>query len=765
MAPETLAVVGRSVPRLDAREKVTGAARYVTDLALPEMVHARLWRSPVPHARLHGVGVERAAAAPGVLAVCTAADLPVRRLCYGPAYKDQPILADGVVRYAGEPVVAVVADTPAHAEAALPLLDVRFEELQAVTTAEAALAPDAPLIHGALDPAGHFRDLSGLRPIAGTNVCHHWHAERGDLAAAFAEADLVVDDAYHYPALSHHALEPHCVIARVEADGSFTVWTGTQHPFPVRRELAEIFDVPLARVQVIVPLIGGAFGGKCYTKIEPIAAALAARVRRPVRLALSLEESARTITRHAVTVRLKTAIRRDGTLLARECDVVLDTGAYADIGPRVATKAGYRAPGPYRIPHLRIDARCVYTHNVPAGAYRGYGVPQVTWASESQLDGIAERLGLDPLALRLRNLLKRGEEYVAGDTPMDGDLAEGLGAVARAVGWGVPDAPGRGQGLACAMKDGGGTHTVSMAVVRVHADGSVSLFAGTVEVGQGARTVLAQIAAETLGVPFETVVAVAPDTALTPYDHGTSASRSTTVMGLAVQAAARDAREQLLRLAADLLGTDPAALDLRGGRVVHGDRALSVAEVVRGHFGLVGGEVTGVGTFVPGAWSGSLGGATVFWETGMGAAEVEVDPDTGAVRIHKYVSAADVGTAINPRECAGQDEGAALQGLGPALFEARASEAGQLLNPGLIDYRLPTFLDLPDRFDTLLIENADGPGPFGSKGVGESGTFCAAPAIGNAIARATGVRLREVPMTPERVWRALQDARPKASAS
>jgi CO/xanthine dehydrogenase Mo-binding subunit len=609
------------------------------------------------------------------------------------------------------------------------------------------------LLHPSLERAGHFRDLRGLKPIAGTNVCQHYQYERGDLMAAFAEADLVLESVYRYPALSHHALEPHCTVARVDGDG-ITVWTGTQHPFPVRKELAEVFDVPLAAVQVVVPLIGGAFGGKCYTKLEPLVAALAARVGRPVRLRLSLEESARTITRHAARVRIKSAVRRDGTLLGRECEVILDTGAYADIGPRVATKAGYRAPGPYRIPSLRIDARCVYTNNVPAGAYRGYGVPQVTWAGESHMDEVAEKLGLDPLALRLKNLLKRGEEYVAGDTPLDGDMAEGLEQVARVIGW--PADAGSGRGLACAMKDGGGTHTVSHALVRINADGSVSLFAGSVEMGQGARTALAQIAAETLGGGFESVVVAPLDTALTPYDHGTSASRATTVMGLAVQAAARDAREQVLALAASLLETEPARLTVQAGSIVHGDRRLTVAEVVSGHYGLVGGEVTGVGSFVPAGWSGSLGGATVFWEAASGAAEVEVDRETGEVHLRKYVSAADVGQAINPRECAGQDEGAAMQAIGPTLFESRVSEDGQLLNPGLIDYRVPAFTDLPGTLETVLIENGDGPGPFGAKGLGEGGTFCPAAAIGNALARATGVRLTELPMTPERVWRALK---------
>lgn len=757
MAAERLTVVGRSVPRLDAGEKVTGAARYVSDVRLPGMAHARLWRSPVPHARIVSVETARAAAAPGVLAVCAAADLPGRTLYFGPAFKDQPMLAHEVIRYAGEPVVAVVAETERQAEAALARLEVRYEELDAVTTPEAALAPGAPLLHARIERAGHFRDLAGLTPVPGTNICQRARFAKGDVGQGFAEADLVLEDTFRYPALSHHALEAHCAVARAEADG-ITVWAGTQHPFPVRKELAEMFGLPLAHVQVVVPLVGGAFGGKCYTKIEPLAVALALKVRRPVRLALGAEESARTITRHAVVCRIKTGVKRDGTLVARECEVTLDTGAYADIGPRVATKAGYRAAGPYRIAHLALESRCVYTNNVPAGAYRGYGVPQITWACESQMDVIAERLGLDPLELRLKNLLKRGEEYIAGDTPLDGDLAEGLRQAATAVGWPSSGAPARAAGLACAMKDGGGTHTVSTAVVRVHADGSVTLLAGSVEVGQGARTALAQIAAETLGVPLASISVGVVDTSLTPFDQGTSASRSTTAMGLAVQAAARDAKRQLLELAAGVLGAEAGQLALRDGKVSHGDRALTVGEVITNHFGLVGGEVAGVGEFVPGRWSGSLGGATLFWESGMGAAEVEVDRETGEIKVARYVSVADVGQAINPRECEAQDEGAAMQGLGPALFEARVVEGGQLLNPSLVDYRLPTFADLPAELTSVLIENADGPGPFGAKGVGESGTFCVAPAIGNALARATGVRLPELPMTPERVWRALRKA-------
>ncbi len=781
MAKDALRVVGTSARRVDAAEKVTGRAQYVTDLRLPGMAHAKIWRSPLPHARVGRIDSAAARACPGVLAVVTAADITGCEPLYGPAYKDTPILAADRVRYAGEPVAVVLAETEAQAEAALKLLDVEFHELPAVTTIDAAMAPGAPVLHETLRPSGHFRDLMSLHPIPERNICQDYHYERGDVARGFAEADLVVDDTFTLPAIFHYAMEPHAAVARVTPEG-ITVWAATQHPFPVRKELAELFRVPLSHVQVIVPAIGGAYGGKCYTKVEPIAVACARIVRRPVRVAITIEESAKTITRHAARCRVKTGVRRDGTILARECEVLLDTGAYADIGPRVAKKSGYRAPGPYRIPNLKVTSLAVFTNNVPAGAYRGYGTPQITWASECQMDMIAERLGMDPLAFRLKNLLKRGEEYVPGDTPMDGDMLDGLRQTAEAIGWpratpgrelrvagpgfqpGTSDPePGTASprrsavGLACAFKDGGGTHSVSTAIVRIHADGSVTVLMGSVEHGQGARTVMAQIAAETLGVPLERVIVATPDTALTPFDQGTSASRSTTLMGLAVQAAAREAREQLLKVAAGALEADPGRMETQDGAVLVDGAPVPFAEIFGRHFGLPGGEIIGSGSYRPAVWTGTLASATTFWEVGMGAAQVAVDEETGQVEVQRYISFADVGRAINPRECEAQDEGAAMQGIGPALFESLVNQNGELLNASPVDYRVPTWEDLPEHFGTILLQNGDGPGPFGSKGVGESGTFCVAAAIGNAIARATGVRLKEQPMTPERVWRALKE--------
>ncbi|HEY7489778.1 MAG TPA: xanthine dehydrogenase family protein molybdopterin-binding subunit, partial [Candidatus Tectomicrobia bacterium] len=708
-----------------------------------------------------------ARAAPGVLAVLTAADLHDCDAFYGPAFKDQPVLAMDRVRYAGEPVAVVIATTERQAAAALGLLDVTLSELPAALSVDAALAPEAPLVHDTTRLAGDFRELAPLHPLPGTNVCHHFTYARGDITQGFAAAEEIFADTFRLPPIYHYAMEPHTAIARYEAHG-LTVWSATQHPFPVRKELAEIFHLPLAAVQVVVPPVGGAYGSKCYTRIEPLVAACSRKVQRPVRLALSVTEACQTITRHGAICYLKTGVRRDGSIVARQCDMRLDTGAYADVGPHVATKAGFLAVGPYRIPHVSIDAQAVYTHNVPAGAFRGSGIPQVTWASESQLDRIADQLGLDSVELRQRNLLARGEgpygpaptqsrqAYAPGNLPMDADLHEGLRRTAAALAWPQPSAPQRGKGLACAFKDGGMTHSVSTAMVRVHADGSVTLFTGAVEHGQGSETVLAQIVAETLGVRLDTVSVSTPDTALTPYDQGTSASRTTTLMGRAVSAASLDCRQQLMAMAAELLGVEPTAVQVQEGMLRAGEQRLTLAQTIAQYFGYPGGEVIGTGVWRPVRTDGHLGDATVFWEVGMGGAEVEVDTETGQITVVRYVSMADVGRAIHRQQCEAQDEGGAMQGLGSTLFEQLVSADGQILNPNLMDYRVPTFTDLPETFGTVLLENADGPGPYGAKGVGESGMFCVAPAIGNAVARALGVRLRELPLTPERVWRALR---------
>jgi CO/xanthine dehydrogenase Mo-binding subunit len=725
---------------------------FISDLRIPGMVHAKLWRSPLPHARLKGIETTAAAAAPGVLAVLTAEDLAGYDRFFGPAYKDQPILAMERVRYAGEPVAAVIASSEREAATAVPLLEVDLEELPAVTTLDEALAPDAPLLHAHLRLAGHFRDLAHLRPVPNSNICHHFHFARGDIAQGFAAAEVIFEDTFTFPMVHHYSMEPHVAIARVE-HGQITVWASTQHPFPVRKELAEMFGLPLSHVQVIVPYLGGAYGNKSYTKIEPLVVAMAHKVGRPVRLALTVEESFKIVRRAAARVTMKTGVKRDGTLVARQCTAYYQIGAYADVGPRVVQKAGYTACGPYRIPHAQIDTHAVYSNTVNSVAFRGYGVPQLAWAYESQMDMMAERLGLDALDMRLKNLLRRGEEFAPGDLPIDCDFHGSLQRVAAAVGWGQPTGPRQGRGLACVIK-APLAPSISSALVRMHADGSVTLLTGTVEIGQGARTVLAQIVAEELALPLAWVRLALPEFGMSPYDQATSSSRSTTLMGLALQTAAQDLRQQLLEIAAEQLQTHIDSLTLRDGAVETPQGRYPYAEIIQRHFGLPAGELIGRGVY-RGTRGAPLGGVAPFWEVSLAAAQVEVDEETGQVQLQKYVSIADVGKAIHPLQCEAQEEGGVMMGVGHTFFEHMVYQDGQLLNPGLIDYRIPTMHDLPEDLHSILVENADGPGPYGAKGIGESGLMPTAPAIANALARAIGVRLKELPLTPERVRAAI----------
>jgi CO/xanthine dehydrogenase Mo-binding subunit len=753
-----LSCVGRSVVRVDARDKVTGRAAYISDIVVPGMLQASILRSTVPHAQIARLDVSRARALPGVAVVLTGADLRDFDPYYGPAFKDQPLLAIERVRYMGEPVVAVAAVDTATAEEALALIEVEYEDLPVVATVEEALAPDAPLLHDTLRPSGHYRDLSSLRPVPGTNICHTYRLRRGDGEAGLASADVVVEDEFTFPAVQHYSLESFVVVATWASDG-LGVLSCTQHPFHVRKELAEMFGLPLHRVRVQVPLIGGGFGQKCYTKLEPLAVALARAAHRPVRVALTIPEAFHTMTRHAARIRIKTAAKRDGTLVGRRVELWLDTGAYADLGPRVTQKAGYRSLGAYRMEHVAIDAHCVYTNKVPAGAFRGYGAPQASWAAESQMNRLAEVLGMDPVELRRKNLLARGETYHPGDTPIDGDLQEGLSRVTRALRWGERVPAGHGRGIAIGFKDGGGTGTVSTSIVRLHADGTATVGAGSVEIGQGIRTALVQVAAEALALPMHHVQAPLPDTDAVPYDQGSSGSRSATLMGYAVLQAALDVRRQLMEIAMRAFEAPADVIRLADGVATAGPRRMAYADLICDHFGMPGGELIGTGAFRPGARSGTLGGGTTFWEVGMAGAEVTVDPETGEVHLLRYISLADVGRAIHPMLCEGQDEGAAMQGIGHTLREELVFDRGQLLNPGLIDYRVPVMEDLPDEFFTILLENGDGPGPYGAKGIGESGLVATAPAVAAAVHAATGVWVRDLPLTPERVWRALRTAR------
>jgi CO/xanthine dehydrogenase Mo-binding subunit len=751
--------VGANALRVDGIEKVTGQAKFTGDLSFPDLLEAKILRSPLPHAIIESIEVGKAAAMPGVRAILTRADLKDIDPFYGNCLRDRPIVALDCVRFVGEPVAVVAAENASSAEEALSLIDVRYRELPCLATVEDALGAGAPLLHESVAGVGDFHDIIDLGTLTKPNVCHHEHYEKGDIARGFSTSDQIIEETFQFPMVYHYAMEPHTAVARVDNDG-ITLWTSSAHPFLVRSELAHMFGLPQSKVEVIVPYVGGAYGSKSYFKIEPLVVAMARKTGgRPVRVAQTVPESMLTTRRHSACCKIRTGVRRNGTIVAREAEVVLDTGAYADNGPRVAKRAISRMIGPYTLQHCKIDVVAVYTNTVPAGSMRSIGGPQTIWALECHMDSIARRLAIDPLEFRLKNLLKAGEELRAGARPIDADLSMGANIAARGIGWGkVKKTPGRGLGIAVGVSDSEAM-PVSVALVRLLADGSVMVMAGSTEVGQGARTVLSQIAAEELDVPMKQVTMQGTDTLFTPFDRSTGASRSTTVMGNAVKAAAQDLRQQIIGAAAEALRVSTQELDLKNGEVICGDHRLLYGKVVSLFFGMSGGELIGRGYIRPGGGMDTK--LPIFWETGMGGVDLEVDMETGSIKLNKFVSVADVGRAINPRQCEGQDEGAAIQGLGHTLFEALVFENGQPLNPNLVDYRVPFMTDLPEVFESELVENRDGPGPYGAKGMGESGIVSIAPAIANAIVDATGVRIRQLPLTPERVWRALREGRQK----
>lgn len=746
-------VVGTSVRRVDAPEKATGAARFTGDLVVARMLHGKVLRSPLPHARIARVDTSAAERLPGVRAVLTGHDLAGLDAYYGHAIKDRPIVAIDRVRFAGEPVAAVAAEDEATAEEALHSIRIDYEELAAVTTLDAALAAGAPRLHeGPLRP-GLFHGLGELRREEG-NICYHYRSRRGDVDQAFADADVVVEGEYTFPAVYQYAMEPHTVIAQWDADG-LTVWACCQHPYLVRAELADLFGMPLPAVRIIVPYIGGGFGSKSYTKMEPITAALARKAGRPVRIANRVDEAMVTTRRHNMKAWMRTAATRDGLVVARQCRIWLDTGAYADNGPRVAATAGDSAPGPYRWQAVGVDASAVYTNMPPAGSYRAFGAAHLSWIGESQIDALARKTGVDPLEFRTRNLLRPGEDVRPGGKPLDADLIGDVSKVAAAIGWGNPKPPLVGRGLAVGLL-AAGANPVSTAAIRLQADGTVVVLVSTTELGQGSRTVFAQIAAEELALEPERIRVMGPDTQFTPYDRSTGASRSTTLSGKAVQDASANVRDQLIDIAASTWGLPRTALAVREGAVWHETESLSYPDLIKRHFGMVGGELIGRGEVRPQRGTGSFAEGPVFWEVCVGGAEVEVDPRTGRLRVRRLASVADVGKAINPVLVEAQDEGACLQGLGNAILEEMLFEDGQLVNGTLLEYHVPTMADLPDEFHSIIVENADGPGPYGAKGVGEGAQAAVPAAIVNALAD-LGIEMRDLPLSPERVWRRLRE--------
>ncbi len=823
---------GPAVPRRDAWEKVTGRARYAVDMVLPNMAHAAVVRSERAHAHITGIDRAGAESAPGVIAVVTADDLGDLGRRFGHIVADHAVLADGKVRYYGEPVAVVVAETPHQAADAAELVWVDYDDLPALTDAASALASDV-LIHeqSYVEPGQEFL---GVAPAASAdNVAHRDELAWGDTEAALAGAATVVETTTKFPIVYGYAMETYNALADWQP-GSLHVVSTAQHPLMVRRELARMFSLPLAAVRVEVPFIGGGYGSKSYTKLEPLAAAASWASGRPVKVTTDVEAAMYTTRADGALVTVRTGFDAGARIVARAIDIRFDTGAYADNSPLVLTKSINRSFGPYRMPNLRVRGTAVYTNTSPASSYRGFGAPQGALAGELNMDMAADRLGIDPVELRRRNLLAPGDTLIAGKRPLDADLVADLDAIVCAldahaaardgagrdaadrVGAGrdaadrvgaARDAAGgaaseagvrRGRAVAVTASDAGAS-PISTAQVRMHADGSVTLLVSSTEMGQGSRTALAQIAARELHVDLDAVAVGQSDTRFTPFEWTTGASRTTTVVGLAVQAACADLWRVLRERAAESAGVALDDVQVRDGLVrvrlsatresdstyesgavlagggsgsgsergvvldagdsgsssESGASVLAPAEVIRQWFGADAGEVVGVGVI---RRDGATAILPPFWEIGAVGVEVAVDEATGEVTIEHLVTVGDVGHAVNPDLVKGQDLGAATQGLGIALWEEMVYDGEQLTNPNLIEYRVPRLRDTPRQVTSVLAERGDGAGPYGAKGAGEGALNPVPAAVAAAVGRAVGVWPTELPLTPPRVWSLLQQA-------
>jgi CO/xanthine dehydrogenase Mo-binding subunit len=725
-----LSAAGKRVPRLDGVEKVTGRTRYGADIELPGMTWGAVLRSPHPHARIRRLRTEAAERAPGVLAVITGRDIS------GPDASGVPIFAGDRVRYQGEAVAAVAAETREGAAAALRRIEIDYEPLPAVTHVCQAIAPDAIAVHEeSEDPA--------LPNIAGVAA-----AKRGDIEAGFAEADRVFEDTFETPWVHQGFLEPHVSLASFEpGTDKFTIWTSTQAQFNQRSELADLLGVPMSHVRVIGLPIGGAFGGKNALCVEPIAAELARRAGRPVKIVVTRRDDFfATRPCGAATMELKTGVSAKGRLIALEARLLFDTGAYP--GAQHSTAVAL-AQGTYRVPNLAVRSYAVYTNKPPAGARRALTSPHVHFALESQLDIIAHALGIDPLELRLRNALRKGDP-VLGEMEMPYDaVGKVIAAAAEKAGWPrrrsrrTGGAKARGTGLAA------GHWSIyagaSSAWVQINEDGTISVVTGAVNL-TGTNTSFAQIAAEEFGVPLARVTVHQGDTDTSPRNDGSWGSRVLFGVGEAVRRACDDAKRQMAEALADELRAPADRIRVGGGRVrVAGrkDRTIPFAEAAARATGYRG-AITGVG---------ALSDLPVAVAVAAQVAEVEVDRETGQVQVTRLVCAQDVGFAVNPMSVEGQIEGAASQGIGYALCEEYiCDEDGRLLNPSFMDFRMPTSVDHPE-CSVQLVEPRRDAGPYGAKGVGEPPLVPTAAAVANAIFDAVGARVKRIPITPERLRR------------
>ena len=739
--------IGKSVKRVGVEERVSGELKFAADLKFANILHVKLVRLDVAHARIISIDTQEASQLAGVHYILTDKDLPSPMPLYGPFLEDQPIIGTGETKFFGEPIAAVVADSEDIAETAAKLVKVNFEELPGVYSLEQALAPGAPLVQ---DPTIRVR-----KDLASTNILDEWTFGWGEPENASAE--LILEDEFAFPMTTHFAIEPHVFIAAPEHDG-VCIWSTVQHPFLLRRVISRSLNLPLSKIRVIATELGGGFGGKGYPKFEPLMAFIAMKLNQPVRLRLSLEETFLLGRRNSSVVKVKAGFNRDGKISFMKVFADYLIGAYANASPRVVAKAALAGCGIYNPPNVHIHARAILSHTVPGTAFRGFGAPQFMWALDSIMDMAAKELKMDRLEIRLKNIPKRGEIFIHGEKPCDGDWAEGLTKAAKAIDWGSPLPKNHGRGLGIGVKTPAPA-TVSQAMVRMHHDGSLTVLVGTTEMGQGARTVMVQLASDAMDIPMDRIGIINGDTGVVPFDSVTASSRSTVFMGNAIQLACKDLKDQLRAITEKYFSVKPDEISFTNGKIRIPGRVIEYTDVLYANFGAFSGELFGIGTYQEDRVSAHpLGGGVSFYEVIFAGAEVEVDPETGFVQVKKLVTVGDIGKAINPSLVEAQDEGGAIQGLGHSIMEQLImDERGRILNLGALDYRIPTTMDTPDILKSLLVENRDGSGPSGAKGTGESGIIPIGSAVGLAVGEATGVFFHELPLTPERVWKVLQN--------
>ncbi len=787
--------IGQSIPKQDGPEIVTGQPVYTVDWAPPGLLHLKVLRSPHPHARIRQIDTSRATALSGVHVVLTHADVP--RRAYTTAGHAEPVpdpldhfLLDTKVRFVGDRVAAVVAESVAIAERACQLIQVDYEILPHVLDPIAAMgrrqeeadreghgdwreatphSPLPPIIHDELDAVNI--------PDAHHNIAGQVVLESGDLEAGFAAADLVIETTYSLPPVQHAHLEPHTTTSWLEPDGLLVVRSSTQVPFHCQRVLSELFDLPREKIRVYKAKLGGGFGNKQEILSEDLCVLATLRTGRPVQWVFTRqEEFACTNSRHAMTIRLKTGVKADGTLIAQDMEAIANTGAYGNHGGTVVFLAGYEPLGLYRCAHKRYRGYAVYTNTMPAGAFRGYGATQGCFVMESQLDEIARKLAIDPIELRRKNMIRPDDVIALGRSAdhfnLIGSYAveECFTKVVTAMGY-VPGAPPvvngsrrRGVGISLSMQ-GSGLSKVHLAGVKLtlNSDGRFCLRSGSVDVGTGSDTTLRQIAAHVLGVTVGDIDMITADTHQTPFDAGSYASATLYISGQSTRQAAEKLRDRIVQAAAPLLQAEPDTLTITNGIIASSDKSMSLQALVAALQVEEGNQrEQGDSLNLPHHTHSLLEAENEYAANessltfAVQGVEVEVDTDTGKVQVLRSVQAIDLGIAINPRICLGQATGGSAMGIGYALTEELLmDDRGTILNPSFRTYRLPTAAEMPP-MTVFLVEQADPYGPFGAKGVGEITTNGMAPAIANAIAHATGVRLTNLPMTPERVWAALQ---------